>query len=265
MRRPRIREHDYVVSLGPTTSFLRMCPHLDISRIDAWSRLAIHVITPVAEPMKGTAGRYQGGTVMIRQLSRLQRCLVVMVFAIALVPFSAGAQGNSGAAHACQGEGYMWLAGTNGETFRNPGQCTSYAARGGAFAEGAIVVPAGFSFTLSGQTLNACNGLSFGYALSNGVSGELGSKSEGCNEVTFLDETIGPLAGSAVLTFYLVDGTCGATYSSDGFHARVGGSTTVHDVDIADSGPGCSIISSPWPHASLGYEGNLSLTVTVNP
>ena len=199
---------------------------------------------------------------MIRRLSRLQRCLVVLVLAMALVPFSAGAQGNSDAAHACQGEGYLWLAGTGGETFRNVGQCVSFAAKGGAFADGAIVVPAGYSVTFSSQVLSACNELSFGYVLSSGGSGELGSKPGGCNTIVFLDETIGPLSGSAVLTVYLADGTCGATYSSDGFHARVGGSTPVHYVDIADGGPGCVIVDAPWEHTS---EGNISLTVTVHP
>ena len=208
---------------------------------------------------------------MIRQFLDMQRCLIVVVLALALVPFSAGAQGNSQAAHACQGEGYLSLVGVGGETFTNVGQCVRFAAQGGQFAdgtdvlEGTIVVPKDYSFTLSGQMLEACNGLSFGYALNGGPVVSLGSKGAGCETVTFIDVTIGPVTADSVLVFYLTDNTCGATYNSDSDHARVVETAPVYEVDIADAGPGCTIISSPWPHASLGYEGNLSLTVTVHP
>jgi hypothetical protein len=43
----------------------------------------------------------------------------------------AGAQGNSGAAHACQDGGWEDLRGTFGETFANQGECVRYAAHGG--------------------------------------------------------------------------------------------------------------------------------------
>jgi hypothetical protein len=39
--------------------------------------------------------------------------------------------GNSDAAHMCQQGGYANLEGTDGTTFQNAGQCTSYVARGG--------------------------------------------------------------------------------------------------------------------------------------
>jgi hypothetical protein len=39
--------------------------------------------------------------------------------------------GNTDAAHACQHWGYLNLQGSDGTTFKNEGQCVSYAARGG--------------------------------------------------------------------------------------------------------------------------------------
>jgi hypothetical protein len=212
---------------------------------------------------------------MIRRLFRLQRCLVVLILSLALVPFAASAQGNSQAAHACQGDGYLSLVGVGGETFANVGQCVRFAAQGGQFAdgtdvlEGTIVIPKDFSFTLSNQVLAACNALSYGYSLNGGAIQMLGSKAAtGCvgGDTFYFDPvTIGPMAEDSVLVLHLTDQTCGASYDSDGDHARVVVSAPVYDVDIADGGPGCTIVNSPWPHGVLGYEGNLSLTVTVHP
>lgn len=47
--------------------------------------------------------------------------------------------GNSGSAHACQHGGWQSLRGSDGTTFKNQGQCVSYAARGGTFAAPATV------------------------------------------------------------------------------------------------------------------------------
>lgn len=50
---------------------------------------------------------------------------------------SALAAGNSDAAHACQGDGYLSLKESDGVTgFKNPGECVSYAAHGGQFSQG---------------------------------------------------------------------------------------------------------------------------------
>jgi hypothetical protein len=200
---------------------------------------------------------------MIRRslLGGLQ-CLVVLMLTLTLVPLSARAQGNSDAAHACQGDGYLYMAGTNGETFGNVGQCVRFAAQGGKFAEGAIVVPAGFSVTFSSQVLSACNELSFGYSLNGGGIQYLGSKGAGCTTIPLPDVTVGPVGSGSVLVIYLTDVTCGMTYGSDGFHARVGGAAPVFSVDLADSGPGCGIANQPWTGSTAG---NLSLMVSIHP
>jgi hypothetical protein len=204
---------------------------------------------------------------MIRQVSRMQRCFIALIIACALVPFSAGAQGASEAAHACQGEGYLTLVGVNGETFANVGQCVRFAAQGGQFAdgtdvlEGTIVIPAGFSATFSNQVLAACNGLTYGYSINGGAVQPLGDKAEGCATIPLADVILGPVASDSVLVFYLTDTTCGATYDSDGFHARVIETAPVYEVDLADGGPGCGIVDSAWTGTT---EGNLSITVTVH-
>lgn len=209
---------------------------------------------------------------MNRQVIGFQRCLMVVLMALVMVPgaITASAQGNSAAAHACQGEGYFTLVGVNGETFANAGQCVRFAAQGGAFAdgtdvlEGTIVIPAGFSATLSNVQVSACNTLSFAYSLNGGVPTSLGGN-VGCNNVMLGDVVIGPVIVDSVLVLYLTDHSCGNTvYDSDGNHARVIETAPVYEVDIADAANGCWLQSTDWPYAEdLSRAGNLSVTVTV--
>lgn len=74
--------------------------------------------------------------VVWNQVSRLL-VVVVMMLGLALVgPMAAAAQngGNSAAAKACQQGGYAGLVRSeDGSRFKNAGDCTSYAARGGSF------------------------------------------------------------------------------------------------------------------------------------
>src|SRR5918996_663516 len=122
--------------------------------------------------------------------------------------------GNSAAAHACQKGGYIALVGSGGETFRNTGECVSFAARGGAVAPGDI---------------------------------ELGSKVYGCFAQTHTDVTVGPFPTAVVLRVYLTDEFCGpTTYYSDGDHANVLQlSPTSWHVDIADAGGFCERQNDP--------------------
>jgi hypothetical protein len=186
----------------------------------------------------------------------------MMLFGLtAAVPVAVSAQGNSNAAHLCQKGGYAWLVGVSGETFANAGQCTSYAAGGGIFAEG-IVVPAGYSVTFSNAFFQAHNVLAYGYAFNGVTAGELGSKAYGKGRVYLDSVTVGPFTNAGILTVYLSDGTCGATYTSDGNHAIVSGSASAYQVDIADAGGFCEVANLPVQNFSTG---NLSVTVTVHP
>jgi hypothetical protein len=179
----------------------------------------------------------------------------------ALVVVGAGssavrADGNSDAAHACQKGGYLTLIREDGTTFRNTGDCASYAADGG------VLRPATASAVLSDIVLSADNALTAGYEL-DGVQHVVASKAAVRGTVTVPDVTIGPFPTGTALRVFLRDDTCGATYYSDGDHARVVGANP-YEIDIADAGPGCSIVGSPWLGSTGTSEGNLSLRLTVD-
>jgi hypothetical protein len=73
---------------------------------------------------------------------------------------------------------------------------------------------------------------------------------------------VGPFPTAVVLTVDLEDVTCGATYASDGNHARVISTPPIHEVDIADGGPGCNRVNDPW---EISTAGNLSVQVVITP
>lgn len=194
------------------------------------------------------------------------RLIRLAMLAAMLVAVSAGTAvaggGNSAAAHACQQGGYLALVGSGGETFRNTGECVSFAARGGTFATG-IIVPAGATVTFDDPTLSACNELSWGYTVGSGDI-VLGGKAGGCFDETEADTTVGPFATAVILRVFLTDHTCAdTTYYSDGDHAIVtptGASSW--QVDIADAGGFCERQNDP---AVFVPPGNLSVDVVINP
>jgi len=173
--------------------------------------------------------------------------------------------GNSDAAHACQDGGYIDLVGSGGETFRNTGECVSFAAHGGTFMTvTGIVVPAGATVTFDDPTLSACNTLSWGYTIDSVTNVALGGKAFGCITATDPDVTVGPFATTVVLRVFLTDVLCGGTtYYSDGDHAvTTQSSPTTWEVDIADAGGVCERQNTP---AVFVPPGNLSVDVIVNP
>jgi len=188
------------------------------------------------------------------------------LFAAMLVAVTTGTAlaggGNSAAAHACQKGGYLGLVGSGGETFRNTGECVSFAAHGGTFATG-IIVPAGATVTFDDPTLSACNALTWGYNVGSGDQA-LGGKTAGCFDETEPDTTVGPFATAVVLRVFLTDNSCAnTTYYSDGDHAIVTPtSPTSWSVDIADAGGFCERQNTP---AVFVPPGNLSVDVVINP
>ena len=194
----------------------------------------------------------------------MKRLIGTIVLAASLSMMTATAAlangGNSAAAHACQQGGYLALVGEGGETFKNTGDCVSFAAHGGKFATG-IIVPKGHTVTFNDPTLNACNNLIYGYT-TGGAIVALGSKAFGCFDVTDPDATVGPFATAVVLRVSLEDVTCGATYFSDGNHAHVAQLTpTSYLVDIADAGGFCERKDIP---AEFTGPGNLRVEVVIN-
>lgn len=172
------------------------------------------------------------------------------------------AQGNSGAAQSCKQGGYTALVGSGGETFANTGECVNFAARGGTFATG-IIIPAGKTTTLAFAT-SACNALAFGYSASNGANTQLGSKAEACpGGQTTGATTIGPFPTAVILTLYMTDVSCGATFDSNGNHARVVSSPPNYRVDFADGGFDCGLVNAPVDLTD-GRHGNLRVEVVIN-
>lgn len=186
-------------------------------------------------------------------MNKLTAAIAVALVAAAGASSGAQADDNSDAAHACQKGGFLTLVRADGSTFRNAGDCVSYAAEGGELR------PATATATLSAITLSADNQLTVGYEL-GGVAHVIGTKPAFGRTVTLPDVTVGPFPTGTPLRIFLTDDTCGATYFSDGDHARVVGENP-YEIDIADAGPGCSIMTSPWLGTS---EGNLSLRLSVD-
>jgi hypothetical protein len=186
--------------------------------------------------------------------------LAALVVALTAAPAAAGG-GNSAAAHACQKGGYLGLVGSGGETFRNAGQCVSFAAHGGTFATG-IIVPAGASVTFDNPTFSACNSLQWGF-ITNVGGLALDIKPDGCFNLTVPDFTTGEFEMATVLRVFMTDLTCAATYHSDGDHAVVTQiSATEWQVDIADAGGFCERENVP---VVFTPPGNFSVRVIINP
>jgi hypothetical protein len=193
--------------------------------------------------------------------------LAAVLAALSASPAVAGG-GNSGAAHACQQGGWAELVGSNGETFRNTGECVSFAARGGTFGEPppppptGIFVPAGATLTFDNAVLSACNQLDWGFTI-DGASTVVGSKSGGCFTTTPADSSFGPWPTDETVTVFLTDWTCFRTYTNDGDHGITTQAAPMRwDVDIADAGGACERADTP---AVFVPPGNLTVDVVVVP
>jgi hypothetical protein len=81
--------------------------------------------------------------------------MAVMVPLFAVVAYAA-AGGNAANAHKCEEGGYLDYTDANGDPFKNEGQCTSYAARGGQL----VPVPTGPDITID-QAAGTISGTGF--------------------------------------------------------------------------------------------------------
>jgi hypothetical protein len=207
------------------------------------------------------------------QVRRFACRVVILLSLMAVLPLAGAAQGNSVAAHACQGDGYKTLVGINGETFANTGECVRFAAHGGLFAdgtdvlEGNIVVPAGYSVAFT-STLEACNALEFGYWASDGSGAVLDSiPADGCPgtvDTSVLSGSIGPFPTDVVLTVYLTDVTCGVTYDSEAAsngHVALAANAPSYRLYFADAGSGCG---RSGVITTFLLPGNLSISLEVH-
>lgn len=194
--------------------------------------------------------------------------VVLGVFVPAVAANADSAPGNSGAAHACQHDGYLSLVGADGTTFSNVGACVSFAAHGGQFATG-IVIPAGKTAALSGATfgdfVTNCpyDPMVYGYQLNLGANVNVANHPAGSGCTHVAGATIGPFPTATLLRIW-VDDSYGPDYIfySDGNHALVSGSNP-WTVSIMDSFFGQSGPSVARPPTGPG-NGNLNVTVTVS-
>ncbi len=197
---------------------------------------------------------------------------VVAVLVVLNPAAVAGAEpggGNSDGAHACQQGGYLAMVGAGGETFGTTGDCVSFAAHGGAFAQG-LIVPAGAQARLSNVSFGgACDALTYGYQLNLGPLVVVDSKPLACpysEPVT--GATIGPFPTAVLLRVFLKDDSCGGgpnwTYFSDRNHALVTeiGPRTFQ-VGIMDSFFCHFSAADPRTPSGPG-SGDLRLTVTIS-
>ncbi len=196
----------------------------------------------------------------LRNLSRLVLMFVAIATALVALPLAGSAQGNSGAARACQQGNNADLLGSNGETFANPGQCARFAAQGGTFA---TFVAAGHTVTFN-STLSGCNHLAFGYWASDGSGSEIDEKPYDCESSSTASYTAGPFPNAVVLTLYLEDRSCGDIYNSNGNHARVAVTRSGYHVDMTDSGGHCESNNDMDRYPTDTFR-NLSVELIVNP
>jgi hypothetical protein len=134
-----------------------------------------------------------------------------------------------------------------------------------------ITLPAGDTLTFHNTVLSACDPLTWGYQLDDGADVPLGGKGSDCGRDANADTTIGPFAQDTSVRVWLTDDSaqyCGGfpaafTYYFDGVHALVTGSGT-YQVDIMDSGGGCSIPADQLRLPTGPGQGNLSVQLIIN-
>jgi len=135
-----------------------------------------------------------------------------------------------------------------------------------------IVIPSGKTVSLTSATLNACDPLTYGYQVNDGPLVPVGSKGWTCTSQPVNDVTIGPFATQSVLRLYVLDQSAyycseyptSYTFFSDGLHGLVTG-TDPWQVDITDSGIGCTSPADQLRLPDAPGQGNLNVTVVTGP
>jgi len=141
------------------------------------------------------------------------------------------------------------------------------ASTASAIPASQIVIPAGYTATLSGAEFCADDTLNYGYTLNGGAEQSLATGSGQC-DTGLQGATIGPVFAPTTLLVYLTDTYCPDTYYSDGTgagdHALV---TPVGvnswGVSITDCGIGGDQSDTRIPTGN--GDGNLNVTVTLTP
>src|SRR5215216_8151983 len=95
----------------------------------------------------------------MRRVTMMLVAMAVMVPLFAVVAYAA-AGGNTANAHKCEEGGYLDYTKSNGDPFKNEGQCTSYAARGGQLVPVPVLTP-DITITYQGFDTGTISGTGF--------------------------------------------------------------------------------------------------------
>src|SRR5215208_1130152 len=95
----------------------------------------------------------------MRRVTMMLVVMAVMVPLFAVVAYAA-AGGNTANAHKCEEGGYLDYTKSNGDPFKNEGQCTSYAARGGQLVPVPVLTP-DITITYQGFDTGTISGTGF--------------------------------------------------------------------------------------------------------
>lgn len=132
-----------------------------------------------------------------------------------------------------------------------------------------ITIPAGHTLTIGNVSLGCYDPLTFGYQLDGGSNITVGGGR--CYSAANA-ATVGPFAQDTTIRIWMTDTSahnCSGypvsyTYYSDGSHALVTGDGP-YQVDIMDSGVGCSVPADQPRLPTWPGTGNLTLTLTISP
>ncbi|MBI2763594.1 MAG: hypothetical protein HYX54_07585 [Chloroflexi bacterium] len=137
--------------------------------------------------------------------------------------------GNTDAAHACQQAGYLTLTRSDGTGFKNAGECTSYAARGGQIT--------GIGAACTATATTGCI-----------VLDSVTIRAASLNPITYLSATTYTLSGTMTFTPTCQLGTAGCDYST----VTITGSGTFSASDgtsTLGTGTWVASYSSPDPYS----------------
>src|SRR5215212_5144721 len=95
----------------------------------------------------------------MRRVTMMLVAMALMVPLFAVVAYAA-AGGNAANAHKCKQGGYLDYTDANGNPFKNEGQCTSYAARGGQLVAVPVLTP-DITITYQGFDTGTISGTGF--------------------------------------------------------------------------------------------------------
>lgn len=126
-----------------------------------WTSECLHddrrsgMIQYIAGPSYSFPFKIEETLVMRRFTASLAFCVLLLTLLGGVMASPVAAQGKSEAAQLCQNDGYLDYTRQDGSTFKNAGQCTSYAAQGNELESVSVAdLSFAFDFNVNGSGLN---------------------------------------------------------------------------------------------------------------